>query len=113
MNLGGGILDLNGHTLTVTGDFIQTGGSVSINGGELIIAGDAKINKIYWTKTQNSEDSEDATKNIKGGKDLYIENGNFDLKGYKLKVKGNVFQTNGSINVNGGKIEMRRKYNSI
>lgn len=65
MNLGGGILDLNGHTLTVTGDFIQTGGSIIANGGELIVGGDAKINKASWSRVKSEDDSEEVVKNIK------------------------------------------------
>ncbi len=42
-NLSLGTLDLNGHTLTITGDFIQSGGTVDINGGILNIGGDYRI----------------------------------------------------------------------
>ena len=42
-NLNLGTLDLNGHTLTITGDFIQSGGNVDINGGTLNIGGDYRI----------------------------------------------------------------------
>ncbi|MCI5158223.1 MAG: hypothetical protein D3906_07230, partial [Candidatus Electrothrix sp. AUS1_2] len=36
-------LDLNGHTLTVEGDFLQSGGTVNVNGGRLIVRGDYRI----------------------------------------------------------------------
>ena len=35
-----GVLDLNGHTLTVEGDFTQNSGTIFVNGGELIVKGD-------------------------------------------------------------------------
>lgn len=35
-----GTLDLNGHTLTVTGDLIQAGGILDVNGGTLNVGGD-------------------------------------------------------------------------
>lgn len=38
--LNGGMLYLNGHSLTVTGDFIQNGGDVDIDGGVLNVNGD-------------------------------------------------------------------------
>lgn len=42
-----GVLDLNGHKLTVTGNFIQPGGTVAINNGELVVKGDYRIqNKV-------------------------------------------------------------------
>ncbi|MCR5147692.1 MAG: hypothetical protein K6C35_01865 [Eubacterium sp.] len=41
-----GVLDLDGHTLTVNGDFIQTAGEIQINGGTLIITGDYRQRSI-------------------------------------------------------------------
>lgn len=38
-----GELDLNGHTLTINGDFIQAGGEVKVNGGKLIVNGNYRI----------------------------------------------------------------------
>lgn len=38
-----GQLNLNGHTLRIAGDFIQNGGTVEVNGGELIVDGDYAI----------------------------------------------------------------------
>jgi chitodextrinase len=40
-----GTLDLNGFTLTVTGNLIQGGGTIYVNGGTLDIAGDYRIQK--------------------------------------------------------------------
>ncbi len=36
-------LDLNGHTMTINGDFVQGGGYIHINGGQLIINGDYRV----------------------------------------------------------------------
>ena len=38
-----GMIDLDGHTLTIHGDLIQTGGTIYINNGTLNIDGDCKI----------------------------------------------------------------------
>ena len=38
-----GELDLNGHTLTINGDFIQAGGEVKINSGKLVVNGNYRI----------------------------------------------------------------------
>ncbi len=38
--MNGGTLDLNGHNLTVTGDFIQMAGTMKVNGGTLCVEGD-------------------------------------------------------------------------
>ena len=38
-----GAIDLNGHTLTVCGNVIQTGGKLRINGGRLEVGGDYRI----------------------------------------------------------------------
>lgn len=40
MELIGGELDLNGHTIIVNGDFVNNNGTVNINNGKLIINGD-------------------------------------------------------------------------
>ena len=38
-----GELDLNGHTLTINGDFIQAGGEVKVNSGKLVVNGNYRI----------------------------------------------------------------------
>ncbi|MDE6761667.1 MAG: PEGA domain-containing protein [Lachnospiraceae bacterium] len=47
--LAGGTLDLNGHTLTVNGDFYAEGGTLCINGGHLIVTGDLNCAYRDWT----------------------------------------------------------------
>ncbi|MDD4402286.1 MAG: hypothetical protein PHI24_10520, partial [Desulfitobacteriaceae bacterium] len=51
--LGGGILDLNGHKLTVSGNLIQSAGTIFVNGGQLEISGDYRLQTA--TKDQNGE----------------------------------------------------------
>ncbi|MCI5228216.1 MAG: hypothetical protein D3918_16580, partial [Candidatus Electrothrix sp. AX2] len=41
----GAMLDLNGHTLTVEGDLVHSGGVLNVNGGKLIVKGDYRIQK--------------------------------------------------------------------
>ena len=52
--LGAGEYDLNGYTLTVTGDLIQSGGVMKINGGTLNVGGDYRIQ----TKHINENETE-------------------------------------------------------
>ena len=46
LNLSGETLDLNGYKLTVNGNLTQAGGTVFINGGELEVIGDYKIQTL-------------------------------------------------------------------
>lgn len=39
----GGVMDLNGHTMTVNGDLLVEGGELRINGGTLIVTGDLRF----------------------------------------------------------------------
>ena len=50
-----GMIDLDGHTLTIHGDLIQTGGTVSVNNGTLNIDGECKIES---EKTNNVGETE-------------------------------------------------------
>jgi hypothetical protein len=38
-----GTLNLNGQTLTIYGDLIQSGGTLNVNGGKLVVTGDYRI----------------------------------------------------------------------
>ncbi|MBP5493557.1 MAG: AHH domain-containing protein [Lachnospiraceae bacterium] len=42
-SIGFGVLDLNGYTLTINGNFVQKGGDVVIGNGKLIVRGDYSI----------------------------------------------------------------------
>lgn len=47
VQLCGGILDLNGHTLTVEKDFLVSAGALYLNGGTLIVKGDFRCQDMY------------------------------------------------------------------
>ena len=42
-----GVMDLNGHTLTVENDLILSGGVIKLNGGTLIVKGDLRCQDMY------------------------------------------------------------------
>ncbi|MDE6435153.1 MAG: hypothetical protein K2L07_13095 [Lachnospiraceae bacterium] len=50
ITLYGGVLDLNGHTLTVDGDFTVALGTVVINGGRLVVKGDMRLQDVKETQ---------------------------------------------------------------
>lgn len=56
LNLTSGILDLNGHTLTVLGNLNQQGGTIKINGGKLIVKGNYTITGQSLLKMNNNND---------------------------------------------------------
>ena len=49
-----GILDLNGHKLTVTGNLVHSGGTVLVNGGELEVLGDYRVQSLNGSVYENS-----------------------------------------------------------
>lgn len=53
--LSGGILNLNGHTLKVSGNLYQTGGIVKINGGTLEVEGDYRLQGQYENENGETE----------------------------------------------------------
>ncbi len=54
LNLSTGVLDLNGHKLTITGNLIHSGGTVLVNGGELEVQGDYRVQALNGTNYTNS-----------------------------------------------------------
>ncbi|MBR3044305.1 MAG: PKD domain-containing protein [Oscillospiraceae bacterium] len=75
----GGNLDLNGHTLTVKGDFIQSSGRVLVNGGTLDVKGNYKIaakNTANGTLTYDGASS--GTLIMKNADDKVIIGKNFE-----------------------------------
>ena len=95
-----GAIDLNGHTLTVCGNVIQTGGKLRINGGRLEVGGDYRI------QTRGSNDFGDTTWSGSNGtlvmdnlQDYILVNGTFATAGKgstltagTLEIKGNFEQ---------------------
>ena len=107
----GGILDLNGHTLTVTGDFIQSSGTVEINGGTLLIEGSYYMQSV---RTQSNGtvkyDSGRGILKMTSEKDYIKVNGDFAtssiyshtdfLTAGTLEISGNFTQNNAGIKDN-------------
>lgn len=93
-------LDLNGHTLRVRGNLIQSAGTVTINGGQLVVEGDYRIQsetKTDSTKIYNQSmgylqmTNEDDRVTVEGDfvmGSLYSHNGK--LTAGELTVKGDV-----------------------
>ena len=95
-----GAIDLNGHTLTVCGNVIQTGGKLRINGGRLEVGGDYRI------QTKGTNDFGDTTWSgsygtlvMDNSQDYILVNGTFATAGKEstltagtLEVKGNFEQ---------------------
>jgi len=54
VNLARGTLDLNGHKLTITGNLVHSGGTVLVNGGELEVQGDYRVQALNGTNYTNS-----------------------------------------------------------
>lgn len=62
--LGAGVLDLNGHNLTITGNLIQGGGTIKLGTGTLTVNGDYRIQ----SRTEKENIAEDATERYNYGK---------------------------------------------
>ena len=54
LHLSTGILDLNGYKLTITGNLIHSGGTILVNGGELEVQGDYRVQSLNGTSYTNS-----------------------------------------------------------
>ena len=54
LHLSTGILDLNGHKLTITGNLIHSGGTILVNGGELEVQGDYRVQALNGTNYTTS-----------------------------------------------------------
>ncbi|MBD5539839.1 MAG: PKD domain-containing protein, partial [Lachnospiraceae bacterium] len=60
--LTGGILDLNGHTMTIKGDFIHSGGTVLVNGGQLLVESDYRMTERIIAPDGSCSDRESSRK---------------------------------------------------
>jgi len=121
---------LTAGTLEVKGDFIQRGRSNSFNSKEdfkVILSGDKKqtvtfrsiASKINYLEISNESEEGVSFEGYLPITKLYksIEiNGNvnlvnsLDLNGFKLTVKGNLYQTDGTLNINSGTLEVEGDY---
>src|SRR5690606_27468488 len=103
----GSVVDLNGYSLTVRGNLIQSRGTVKINGGQLIVEGD------YRLQSENVSGDGTVTYSASSGKlemideeDYVLVNGDFAIQSsYKhtdylkagiLEVKGDFTQKRNS-----------------
>lgn len=84
-----GTLDLNGSTLTVEGDLIQTGGVLKVNNGTLIVKGDYNITNSSYLEMLEEDD-----KVIVEGDFLMASHNDHDnyLKAGRLEIKGDFRQ---------------------
>ncbi|MCI5134930.1 MAG: hypothetical protein D3920_07615, partial [Candidatus Electrothrix sp. AW2] len=92
-------LDLNGHTLTVEGDLVQSGGVLDVNGGKLVVKGDYRIQK---TKEDGSFTYSTGYLKMVNEADHIVVEGNFVTDSYYshngyltagiLELKGNFIQ---------------------
>jgi len=96
LNLTGGVLDLNGYTLTVKGNLTQSSGTTYINGGTLEVAGDYKITSLDGSGNSNGylEMTNESDRVIVGGSfimDSIHQHGEY-LKAGMLEIKGDFTQ---------------------
>ncbi len=100
-----GILDLNGHTLTVKGDLLQPSGSIRVNGGELIVEGDYRLQFRNGTEGAYTYSTSVGSFVMQSEEDRVTVHGDFvmnvnhsvtaQLTNGTLEVKGNVTQGGG------------------
>lgn len=99
--LGYGVLDLNGHTLTVEGDFIHAGATLKINGGTLVVGGDYRMQNPRLTDETESYDKSQGILDMTGEKDTLTVAGDIILAPYDSssyeKVTNGTIETSGSI----------------
>ncbi|MDE5994603.1 MAG: fibronectin type III domain-containing protein, partial [Oscillospiraceae bacterium] len=95
--LAAGMLDLNGHKLTVTGDILQSGGTVFVNGGELDIHGDYKL--------QPSDNVNNGILNMTNSADIVRITGDFimqSIQSHNGKLSAGIMEIGGDIIQVGG-----------
>jgi len=102
-----GIIDLNGHTLTITGNLLHSNGALVVNGGTLEVTGDYRIQNRNSDGSYSSssgvlvmKNAEDAVKvggdfYARGSQAYYNEKGEYVedvLSAGTLEVSGNFYQ---------------------
>lgn len=101
--LKGGILDLNGHTLRVSGDFLHSGGIVAVGEGRMIVEGDYRFQSRSGEKeTGYSYGGSEGKLEMKGENGYILVEGDFyeyshkykaiELSAGCLELKGNFYQ---------------------
>ena len=95
LNMIDGTMNLNGHTLTVKGNFIQSGGKIEINGGRLVIEGDYRQQTVSQSGTYGKSG---AILSMKNGEDEVIIAGDY----YSSTLADNrEYMTDGTIKLSG------------
>lgn len=87
--------DLNGHTVDITGRFLQTSGTVTPNTGKLLISGDYLMVKDYDSAVYSTSD---ATLNMVNDGDYVLVGGNFITK---TTVNHSEYLTAGTLEIKG------------
>ena len=97
-----GAIDLNGHTLTVCGNVIQTGGKLRINGGRLEVGGDYRI------QTKGTNDFGDTTWSgsygtlvMDNSQDYILVNGTFATAGKESTLTAGTLEVKGDFEQHG------------
>ncbi|MBQ4536381.1 MAG: PKD domain-containing protein, partial [Lachnospiraceae bacterium] len=85
-----GILDLDGHTLTITGELMQRGGEIRFHGGTLIVEGDCRMDSTAQLVMKHAADKVLVYGDTKLSLNPYsrekFANGTLELKGdFSLK----------------------------
>ena len=96
--LTGDILDLNGYTLTINGDF-DVASNLNVNKGHLIVNGNLKVN--YNT---------DCGKGTIDVKENMTQNADIDMNSGKINVSGDLRQTAGKMKINNGTLNVGGDY---
>ena len=96
--LTGDILDLNGYTLTINGDF-DISSNLNVNKGHLIVNGNLKVN--YST---------DCGKGTIDVKENMTQNADIDMNSGKINVSGDLRQTAGKMKINNGTLNVGGDY---
>ena len=99
-------LDLNGHKLTIKGNLLQYSGVVFVHGGELVVDGDYRIEKVNNTEGNTVYETVNGMLKMVNPNDYVLVKGSFvnrSIASYDelltngaLEIKGDFYQISGS-----------------
>jgi len=91
------VLDLNGHTLTIDGNLIHSGGTIKINNGKLIVKGDLreqKTNGESFAEGLGILDMSDKNDEVTIYGDLYLDSSKTEkMIGGSIRLYGDLLRT--------------------